>query len=455
MEIAIRHQASGGTVKYHNLRKGLPICEDYNHIHRLIELPTIRINAAHDLIGNYDGIEHHIDSFSKAERKAAEQEARTLTHSVQTTDEFLKIGYREFHDIGWGALSSAISVRRDSTISYPHGKKLLLAYLASSIMLYQRITALIEEERPDQILLFNGRFATTRPAMRAAENCGIPWLIHERGRDKNHYWVPNYQPHNFQARQRDMISSWRPDLEELAHDFFQDRRNRIEREWHSFTKDQKVGKLPPAMKGAGEWLTFFTSSDDELVAIGNEYRNKFFPTQSDALKSVYEVTENLTNLRLCIRVHPHVAKKSRNDKSAWDKLKLPGAIVIGPTEDIDSYALIERSKIVACYGSTIGVEATYWRRPSMLLGTSFYDKLDVATLVKNEDEIHEYCQRPVVHSIAGALIYGAYFRTFGEKFKYYEAGDLHRGEILGRNLDNSPQMRLVNLLINGWRDSSN
>ncbi len=453
MEIAIHRSKAGNVVEYYNLRNGLPVCEDSHPIHRLVNLPKIRVHAAHQLMAQRQGIEHHIGNFSKAESLAAIQSAQKLTEHVRTNEDLKKLEYKGFHDIGWGALSSAISVKRDSTINYSRERKLLTSYLASSILVYDRSEALIHKSRPDQVLLFNGRFATTRPVMRAAESCGVPWLIHERGRDKDHYWLGDCQPHNYEARQVHIRRSWKTDQVQLAQAFYQDRRNRIEREWHSFTKSQKFGKLPPALEEEGEWVTFFTSSDDELIAIGDESRNSHFPTQWDAIKAVHEVVAQLPGLGFCIRIHPHIAQKSSNDRSTWENFELPGAVIVGPAEDIDTYALMDRSSVVACYGSTVGVEATFWRKPSMLLGNSFYDRLNVTTVVRNREDIREFCLHPKVHSIEGALMYGAYFRTLGTKFEYYKADNLHRGEILGRNLDDCPQMRLANMVRSLWRSA--
>lgn len=446
MEIALRELDSGTNIHYYSIRDGLPSCEDKHPIHKFIDLPKTRTQAANALLGSRVGIEHRISGFSAHEMESAAKEATSLTRLVKNNQDFSEIKYKDFHDIGWGALSSAITARRDSTLSYQHNSDLLNSFLISSIMIFDRVIRLIETINPEKVLLFNGRFATTRPVMRAAEHCGVPWLIHERGRDKNHYWLTDYQPHDYVSRQEDMKQSWEPAFEGIAREFFTGRRNRIERDWHSFTKNQKAGKLPTEMRGEGEWVTFFTSSDDELLAIGDEFKNPYFPTQRIAIAAVHEILQKMAGLNLCIRIHPHIAKKSRRDRSNWERLDLPDTVIVGPSEDFDTYAIIERSKVVVSYGSTVGVEATYWQRPSMLMGPSFYDSLNVAQLVRNKDEIFEFLENPRVFPTEGALIYGAHFRTFGTPFEYYEAGGLHHGEILGTNLDNSFPMRVIRRL---------
>jgi hypothetical protein len=76
-----------------------------------------------------------------------------------------------------------------------------------------------------------------------------------------------------------VIANWDPKMLEEGHRFFLDRRNRVERGWHSFTTSQVHGRLPQWMSNQYDWVTFFTSSDDEMVALGEEYRHPAYPTQ--------------------------------------------------------------------------------------------------------------------------------------------------------------------------------
>ena len=50
---------------------------------------------------------------------------------------------------------------------------------------------------------------------------------------------------------------------------------------------------------------------------------------------------------------------------------------------INSYKLIEKSSIVLSFGSTIGIEATYYRKPSICFGSAFYDKTGGVYVAKN------------------------------------------------------------------------
>jgi CDP-glycerol glycerophosphotransferase (TagB/SpsB family) len=152
-------------------------------------------------------------------------------------------------------------------------------------------------------------------------------------------------------------------------------------------------------------------------------------------------------MRFCVRIHPHVAKKSRADRAQWTNLDLPGVLVIGPDDATDSYALIDRSRIVCTYGSTVGIEATYWNRPSLLFSASYFDQLGVCEIATSAEQIREFLRNPVVFPRDRTLPYGAFWTMLGEPYRYYQANGLHRGSICGVYLDDSLAVRLARKLL--------
>lgn len=437
IEIALRERDSGREVIYCNLRRGLPTCEDRMRVHALLDLPGSRQSRAQRVLRE-NGVAHITPEHNRDEILKAEAEARDLIARCSTADEFRSLSYADFYDIGWGALSSAASVQLDSSVSPESNRALLTKFLAASILIFNKTRRLVEELKPSEIMVFNGRFATTRAAIRAAESMGIPWKMHERGADKDHYWVADCLPHDLDRIQQMMQERWTPEHESAGHAFFQARRNRIERDWHSFARNQEQGRLPIDIKPEEVWVTFFTSSEDEMIAIGDRFNNDRFPTQVGAIHALADAVATIPGMRLCVRVHPHVALKSQADQRKWSNLNLPGVLVVGPKDKVDTYALIDRSHAVCTYGSTVGVEATYWGRPSLLFGPSYYDQLGVSTLAMDSGQIREFLRNPVLYSQERTLLYGAFWELLGQPYRYYRAENLHRGTICGVDLDGNP-----------------
>lgn len=441
IEIALRRRDAGEEVRFCNLRRGLPACEDESAVHRLLDLPATRIRRAGAVLRS-QGICTVDSAYDAEQRRQALEWAATQVAACGDIEAVKRMSCAGYYDLGWGVISSAVSMTHNSTLQVRGNAQLLTRLAAAGRLAYEQTCALIKEHRPDRLLVFNGRFATTRASLRAAEEHGVPWLIHERGGNRNRYWVTDCVPHDMDAVQAKIREHWRPELADIGRRFFESRRGRQEQAWHSFAEAQSPGLLPDEMREPGEWITFFTSAEDEMFAIGDTYRNVHFPDQRDAINTVAAACAKLPGTRLCIRVHPHVAEKSPADQMKWQAENFPGALVIGPRDPTDSYALLERSRVACSYGSTIGIEATYWGKPSLSFSPSYYDKLGVTELARSPEQVLAYCRDPVPFPRDATLPYGAFWELLGEEYRYYKADGLHRGSICGVYLDDAPVMRL-------------
>ena len=434
IEMALVSRYAGAEVHYLNLRSILPRVEDQNMFPRTLDVRAARVARAEKFLAA-ERVNIIKPNLALSEMHRAMASAREMLLACTDQKSVSLLRYKAFHDIGWGLLSSVIEVTKNPNVSMRTQKRLLREFLASSILVYETVCALILQLRPEAVVLFNGRFATTRAVLRAAEDCGTKPLIHERGCDKDHYWIATEPIHDPDYVQKCIRAFWHPALLESGGEFFQGRRGRVEKSWFSFTKLQVVGKLPVALTENFRWAVFFTASEDEYAAIGDKYKNPAFPTQIDAIHAVYNVVRELPEYRFCIRVHPNVRNSCKEQIAFWKYLSLPGAVVVSADEDCDSYAILDRAHVVCTYGSTMGIEATYWGKPSLLLSRSIYDRLGVAFSATNSNEIRDFLLTPKVYPRAAALKYGAFFSRFGTRFKYFQANDLFSGAILGHRMD--------------------
>lgn len=431
MEIALVARERGAKVRYLNLRGLLPQVEDRTWLPRAVDLNTLRIGRAKRLLRSA-GIEVAEAGVAPAERARAAAAARSL---LQACADARALRHGEFVDMGWGVLSSVIDVTRNPFTSLEGQRALFEGFLASALLTYDVARRAIRDFGADAVVLFNGRFASTRAIFAATRAEGVRALIHERGCDKDHYWLATEPIHDPDYIQRCIREFWRPELAAAGEEFFRERRGRVERSWQSFTKRQTEGRIPQAMRESAKWVVFFTSSDDEYVAIGDKYVNRGFPAQIDAIRAVAEAVRALPGHRLCVRVHPNIASKSEEQIAFWRHLDIPGALVVGPEEDFDSYAILDRAHVACSYGSTVGIEATYWGKPSLLTGRSIYDRLGATCNAETIGEITAFLASPAAHPKLGALMYGAFFARFGTRYRHYRPDDLFHGRILGTELD--------------------
>jgi Capsule polysaccharide biosynthesis protein len=441
MEIALLAREGGASVRYMNLRRLLPAVEDGTWLPRAFDLSTLRIGRAERLLQG-KGIEVAQPALEPERVARARRTANEMLRRCSDTAAVCALAHERFAEIGWGVLSSVVDMTRNPFASLRTHAKLFERFLESALLTYDAVRTAIRQFAPDTVVLFNGRYATTRAVFAAARAEGVSALIHDRGRDKDHYWLATEPILDPDYIQRCIVEFWRPELAAAGEEFFRERRARVERFWRSYTKGQTVGRIPTAMHDSARWVVFFTSSDDEYVAVGDKYVNKAFPEQIDAVRAVEKAIGVFPGHRLCVRVHPNVATKSREQIAFWRKLRIDGGIVVAAEEDFDSYAMLERSDLVCSYGSTVGIEATYWGKPSLLTGRSIYDRLGATFNAASIEEIRGFLARPSVFPKLGALKYGAFFARYGTRYRHYQADDLFMGRIFGTYLDPWP-VRLV------------
>ena len=436
MEIALVARERGAGVRYLNLRRLLPATEDASWLPRAIDLNTLRIGRAKRLL-RAAGIEVLEPAPTRAELAQVGSTARQLLAGCADNAALTKLQHDGFAELGWGVLSSVVEATRNPFASVQTHPEVVHRYLTSALLTYRLARDAIRQFAPDAVVLFNGRYASTRAVLAAAGVEGARGLIHDRGCDRNHYWLATEPIHDPDYVQRCIRKSWRPELASAGNQWFQERRARVEKAWISYTKRQVEAKIPPAMHGTDRWVVFFSSSEDELVAVGDKYVNAAFPMQIDAVRAVAAAVRRLPGYRLCLRMHPNIASKSPEQVAFWRNLRIPGATIVGPEEDFDSYAMLDHAHVACSYGSTMGIEATYWTRPSLLLNRSLYDRLDATFNAQSSGEIEQFLAKPRVFPQLGALMFGAFYAGYGIRHRYYQARDLFRGRILGADLDSS------------------
>ena len=252
-------------------------------------------------------------------------------------------------------------------------------------------------------------------------------------------------PHNKELIQKEMIENWdnitnKSQAKEIAIKWFNDRRSGIDTDWFSYSKNQ-IKNLLPEIDSSKKTVTYFHSSDDEYAAIGDQFLWKGWKDQYDAVVNLIKVVDSSNSINLIIRLHPHMVKKSLTENFKWKSRQKYSSkiIVIDPESKIDSYALVEKSDIIVSSGSKIGIESVYLNKPSILLGPSPYDSLDLTYSANSIEELADLLNqnlKPI--SNENLYKYSYWWATHGDKFIYYNAESLSSGKFLNINLQKKP-----------------
>ncbi|QWD11240.1 hypothetical protein G6704_01635 [Polynucleobacter paneuropaeus] len=346
--------------------------------------------------------------------------------------------------LGVGVASSLISYTGNSCYDPKSDLGRARKCLASALLVYLRAREVIKDFKPDFVVTFNGRFATAKPIIDAAESLGVKVLRHERGHSYTHYEIFSKSIHNFSYICKRISDLWKQgdpnNRHEIGHKYFWRRRGGDGIGWYSFTERQHQGMAPRRILNKRR-LVYFSSSDDEFAAITDINDQGPWADQLSAVRDLISVIKGNSGIELIVRVHPHMLKKSAADLNRWHELAALGAEVILPQDPTDSYALLDSADIVLSFGSTMGIEATYWRKPSILLGPAAYRGTNVAFEPSNKQEIEALLSQDLIKKIPaqdGCLPFGYYHLSYGFKFKYYNPQNLSEGLFMGRRLGWDP-----------------
>ena len=365
-------------------------------------------------------------------------------------------------DIGYSALSSAVSQTRNPDLVPAEHVEKIETLIESSYQVYRTLRARFQKNRPDIVYGFNGRFASMRAVLRACQAEGVDCRIHERGCTSQHYQIwENHLPHDIDYQRVRMQQHWERaeasrDREVKAAEWFKGRVQRVETNWISFVKGQEEGRLPDGWDSKRKNIAIFSTSEDEFVAIDDCWEGHLYPNQSDAIWEIANAfLEKDPNVMVTVRMHPNVANVDNARNLRMKSLSLPNLRIVAPETKVDSYHLMQQADTVVTFGSTIGIEAVFWNKPSVLLGPCFYRHLKGTYRPSHRNEVIDLLSQDLLpienHE---ALIYAYWQSTHGIKYEHFQADDLFSGRFRGTAIYPKPTktlMRQVSKKINSVR----
>ena len=359
-----------------------------------------------------------------------------------TTIEELKMLKVENFDIGLAVISSVVSSIRDSTLDVKFYKELIDKYLNNSLMIFFSAKRIIEKYKISKFYIFNGRFAYPRAVLRACQQKSIDCYIHESGGTIYKYEVfQNELPHDIKFTQNLIEKFWEQgsgkDRAALGRLFFEERSKAIPQNYYSFVGDQEPAKLPDSWDAKNHNIVIFNSSEDEMVSIGGEWENKLYKGQGDGIDKIIRELSVFPNIKVYLRMHPNLYDVDDGYVQFLNSLKADNFERIDPKSTISTYQLINSADKIVTFGSTLGVEAAYWGKVSVLLGSSYYKEKSCVYEPKSHDEairlLIDLKLKPIASDFP--LKYGYYFKNRGIDFKHYKPSNLYQGNYNGFNLN--------------------
>lgn len=386
---------------------------------------------------------------SKSERSVV------VSREFKTLEE-LKAFKWQGYDAGMGAASTLISFTREPNPDIEKYSKLILKILKTYILVQKSAEKWIQKVKPDKVYFLNGRLAEARPILRVCQKMGIPFGVYDSGHDKFTYSCRNFEQHDLLLLQKEYLLHW----ENSKHNnriktayaekyFLKNRLKSYDDYDFSFTKNQTENLLPEKWDANKKNIIFFTSSTDEYEATSDLFNiHNIFDDQVKAIEEILSFYKNKNDCDFYVRIHPHAQFKGAGEQKLWTKFQTKySSICIPYNSPVDSYKLMDECDIVLTYGSTIGVEASYWGKPSICVARSHYFKLLVSYFPSDKEELWHLLDSGSIRPInEDCMKYGYYKMTFGIPFVFFKIKTLYIRKFKNKDINGGRALKFIKLL---------
>jgi hypothetical protein len=320
----------------------------------------------------------------------------------------------EYRDVPLGRLvlpSICWILRRYNLVDDEPTRYLYREYILSAWNVAQEFECLLEDEKPQAVVIFNGMFYPEAMARHLALKRSIRVVTHEVGMRP---YTAFFTPGEATAYPIDIPTGF-----ELTAEQDQRLDQYLEQRFQGNFSMAGV-RFWPEIRGLDETFKQRAAGFKQVVPVftnvifdtSQPHSNVIFPDMFAWLDEVVQCARRHPETLFVLRAHPdekRPGKESRESVSDWvERLglrSLPNLAFYDSDEYISSYELIQRSKFVMVYNSSIGLEASIMGSPVLCAGKA------------------RYTQYPTVYFLASREAYQARLEEFLTAERVAQAGD--------------------------------
>ena len=265
-------------------------------------------------------------------------------------------------------------------------RSLLRQYLSSAASLAERFDQILDRLLPRALVVFNGLMYPEAVARAVARRRGLPVVTHEVGLRPSSAFFSRAEA---TFREVEMPTDYRlgaPQRQALEDELAARRQGRFSMAGVRFWP--RMQALPERVRAALEAhrqvVAVFTNVVFDTSQI---HANTLYPDQFAWLEDLKAAIQSHPETLFVIRAHPdedRPGKASRESVARWVADRSLGArenvLFVPPGEYVSSYELIECSKFVLVYSSSVGLEACIMGAPVLCAGKARYTQIPSAVL---------------------------------------------------------------------------
>ncbi|RLA43499.1 MAG: hypothetical protein DRR42_21660 [Gammaproteobacteria bacterium] len=221
-------------------------------------------------------------------------------------------------------------------------------------------------------------------------------------------------------------SNWVKEHEKIGESFFRQKRSGSDIEnLISFVKYQAKNILPKEFNRDKKNIAIFSGTIDEYAGVDG-WNNIYESDETAGLQRILESFQSDSRYMFYLRVHPNMKGLPSSNSQLMDihalSIRFSNLCVIWPEDIIDSYALMDACEKIIVFSSTMGVEATYWGKPSISAGSAFYENFNCVYRPKTHEELITLLLdndiKPL--TVDSALQYAFWQLSNGVHFEYFK-----------------------------------
>lgn len=302
---------------------------------------------------------------------------------------------------------------------------LLRQFMLSAFSIALEFNRLIDETHPFAAMIFNGIMYPEAAARWAAEQRGLRVITHEVGFQRFSSFFTDGEATAYSVKIPDTFEL-NSEQNELLDQYLEQRfKGKFTMAGIRFWPEMKGLDAAFLQKAAGfrQIVPVFTNV---IYDTSQVHANTLFEHMFAWLEAVLEVIKAHPETLFVIRAHPDemrpgTAKQSKESVHDWVMRKgvhkLPNVVFIDSQEYVSSYELIQRSKFLMVYNSSIGLEAALMGAAVLCAGKARYTQYPIVFMPQS---VQEYQQLAEQFLVEDNIKIPSDFQRNARRFLYYQ-----------------------------------
>ncbi len=296
-------------------------------------------------------------------------------------------------------------------------------YILSAHSLYRQFTALLDETNPRCVVVFNGQFYPEAVARWTAHRRGLTVISHEVGLMP---FTGFFTPGEATAYPIDIPTSFElsPEQDARLDDYLAHRmQGNFSMAGVRFWPEMRP-LASEFWQRAGQFRQIVPVFTNVVFDTSQGHANVLYPHMFAWLDDVLEIIKAHPGTFFVIRAHPdecRPGKESRESVADWVADRrvrdLPNVLFVDAAEYFSSYELIQKSKFVLVYNSTIGLEASLMGAAVLCAGRARFTQLPTVFFPDSADEFRRQAAEFLA---ADNIAVPPEFRCNARRFLYYQ-----------------------------------